>query len=138
MYELLSAISNVLRGRSSRPAVLCFIGRIIIISSALVDSLPCSRRRFGAPRIFRMSTRNDPFPISFLIFILVILCISVMAKSDCNNVESKSPMLRLKRYLLCEYDSTVRPVQNNNNVTNVMFGLNPNFIEYVSIFARVL
>ncbi|XP_011171071.1 neuronal acetylcholine receptor subunit alpha-2 [Solenopsis invicta] len=46
----------------------------------------------------------------------------------CN--ENKSPMVKLKRSLLCEYDSSVRPVKNNNNVTVVSFYLKPYFFEY--------
>ncbi|RLU21576.1 hypothetical protein DMN91_005949 [Ooceraea biroi] len=84
---------------------------------------------FVTPRISRMG-RNNLLPISSLIFILVVLCTSATARSDCNNVESKSTMLQLKRHLLCEYDSTVRPVKNNNNVTHVTFTVTPHFVEY--------
>lgn len=62
----------------------------------------------------------------------------VIASNNCNDVESKSPMLRLKRSLLCEYDSEVRPVQNNNNKTRVTFRMVPHFFRYVSIYENHL
>ncbi|XP_071647195.1 5-hydroxytryptamine receptor 3A-like [Temnothorax longispinosus] len=67
------------------------------------------------------------FPI--LLFILDIMCTDVIADSSCS-AETKSTMVKLKRHLLCEYDPDVRPVQNNNNITRVIFWLKPFFFEY--------
>ncbi|KAL6255302.1 hypothetical protein P5V15_013642 [Pogonomyrmex californicus] len=69
------------------------------------------------------------FPV--LLFILNIMCIDVTAnnRQTCS-LENKSTMVKLKRNLLCEYDSDVRPVQNNNNKTRVDFHLKPYFFEY--------
>lgn len=75
--------------------------------------------------------KNDLF--SILLFTLVVICNDVIASTQCNDVESKSTMLQLKRNLLCEYDPEVRPVQNNNNKTRVTFRMIPHFLRYVSI-----
>ncbi|XP_067216148.1 uncharacterized protein [Linepithema humile] len=72
--------------------------------------------------------KNSFFPV--LLFILDVVCVDVIATKDCNDVESKSTVLQLKRHLLCEYDSEVRPVQNNNNMTRVTFRLTPHFYDY--------
>ncbi|XP_011879779.1 PREDICTED: neuronal acetylcholine receptor subunit beta-3-like [Vollenhovia emeryi] len=70
------------------------------------------------------------FPI--LLFSLNIVCANVIAESTRStcNVETKSTIVKLKRELFCEYDSDVRPVQNNNNVTRVQFYLKPFFYDY--------
>lgn len=70
---------------------------------------------------------------SALLFILDIIYNDVTASKNCNDVESKSTMLQLKRHLLCEYDFDVRPVQTNNNMTRVTFRMIPHFLRYVSI-----
>lgn len=70
---------------------------------------------------------------SILLFIFDVLYNDVTASSSCNDVESKSTILRLKRNLLCEYDSEVRPVQNNNNMTRITFRMIPHFLRFVSI-----
>ncbi|CAL1681655.1 unnamed protein product [Lasius platythorax] len=67
---------------------------------------------------------------SVLLFIFDVVYNNVTASSSCNDVGSKSTMLRLKRHLLCEYDSEVRPVQNNNNMTRVTFRMVPHFLHF--------
>ncbi|XP_012521971.1 5-hydroxytryptamine receptor 3A [Monomorium pharaonis] len=64
----------------------------------------------------------------FVLLILHIIYIKVIAESSCN--ENKSQMVQLKRHLLCEYNSNVRPVKNIKNITRVKFFLNPYFFEY--------
>ena len=61
----------------------------------------------------------------------LIACTDVIAENSCSS-ENISPMVQLKRHLLCEYDPDVRPVQHNNNMTRVNFYLKPQFFEYVS------
>ncbi|XP_032676070.1 neuronal acetylcholine receptor subunit alpha-2-like [Odontomachus brunneus] len=68
-----------------------------------------------------------------LLFILDAVCVDVImsfSSRSCNDAESQSSMLQLKRHLLCEYDMDVRPVQNNNNVTRVKLHIIPQFLEY--------
>lgn len=74
-------------------------------------------------------SRNNFFPV--LLFILHIVCIDAIAvrSSSCSS-ETKSPMVKLKRHLLCEYDPDVRPVKGNNNMTHVNFFMKPHFFEY--------
>lgn len=73
--------------------------------------------------------------ILVILFIIDITCIGVITsnKLRCNDVESKSPTLRLKRHLLCEYDPRVRPVRHNSNVTRVKLRMVPSLLVYVSI-----
>lgn len=79
--------------------------------------------------IFKMSG-NSFFPV--LLFILVV-CTDVIAESgSCSSTKGPSTMMQLKRTLLCEYDSSVRPVPNNDKKTRVVFFLKPFFYEYVS------
>ncbi|KAL0108460.1 hypothetical protein PUN28_015184 [Cardiocondyla obscurior] len=68
---------------------------------------------------------------SILLFIFNIVCNNVIAQStSCNNIETKSSVVKLKRHLFCEYDGSVRPVQTNNNSTRVYFDLDPYFFQY--------
>ncbi|KAL6429102.1 hypothetical protein ACFW04_008111 [Cataglyphis niger] len=47
----------------------------------------------------------------------------------CKKLEDKTPLLRLKKYLFCNYDSTVRP-NNPKTVTNVTLRLIPKMMEF--------
>ncbi|XP_011137432.2 5-hydroxytryptamine receptor 3A [Harpegnathos saltator] len=70
-----------------------------------------------------------------LLFIFDVVCVDVImsySSRRCNDVESQSSMLQLKRHLLCEYDPDVRPVQNNNNVTRVKLHIIPQFLQYIN------
>lgn len=49
----------------------------------------------------------------------------------CKYLEDTTPLLRLKKYLFCKYDSTVRP-NHHEIVTNVSLRLMPKMMEYVS------
>lgn len=74
----------------------------------------------------------------FLVLLFILDIAFGDATTNCNNVESKSTVLQLKRHLLCEYDPDVRSVKSNNNVTRVTFRLTPHFIEYVSkVFVKL-
>ncbi|XP_072764597.1 uncharacterized protein [Anoplolepis gracilipes] len=79
--------------------------------------------------IINESKMNKSGLLSVLLFILNSVHNGVTA-SSCNDVESKSTILRLKRHLLCEYDPDVRPVQTNNNITRITFRLIPHFVHY--------
>ncbi|KAI4493718.1 PREDICTED: neuronal acetylcholine receptor subunit alpha-2-like [Polistes canadensis] len=48
----------------------------------------------------------------------------------CKPIENTSMMMKLKRHLFCEYDSTVRPTTNQQEVTNVTLELVPRFLEF--------
>ncbi|KAF7990748.1 hypothetical protein HCN44_000553 [Aphidius gifuensis] len=51
-----------------------------------------------------------------------IFCIKANDDDDdntCNELSSKSPNLRLKKYLFCNYDATVRPIIYHNNKTEI-------------------
>lgn len=50
----------------------------------------------------------------------------------CKKLEDKTPLLRLKNYLFCNYDSTVRP-NNPKTVINVTLRLIPKMMEFVSV-----
>ncbi|CAL1681656.1 unnamed protein product [Lasius platythorax] len=47
----------------------------------------------------------------------------------CKNLEDTTPLLRLKKYLFCTYDSTVRP-NHHKIVTNVTLRLIPKMMDY--------
>ncbi|CAL1681657.1 unnamed protein product [Lasius platythorax] len=47
----------------------------------------------------------------------------------CKNLEDTTPLLRLKKYLFCNYDSTVRP-NHDETVTNVTLRLMPKIMDY--------
>lgn len=53
---------------------------------------------------------------------------------SCNLVEEKSPYLRLKRHLLCDYDPSVRPTTNSHNRTDLSIVVVPKLMEFVSTF----
>ncbi|XP_058803962.1 neuronal acetylcholine receptor subunit alpha-2-like isoform X2 [Phymastichus coffea] len=53
------------------------------------------------------------------------------ASLDCNTAGLKSPTLRLKRHLFCEYDVSVRPVTENNKAVNVSVMIAPKFMGFV-------
>lgn len=52
----------------------------------------------------------------------------------CKNLENTTPLLRLKKYLFCTYDSSVRP-NHHKIVTNVTLRLIPKMMEYVSLLS---
>ncbi|KAL6255301.1 hypothetical protein P5V15_013641 [Pogonomyrmex californicus] len=47
----------------------------------------------------------------------------------CKKLESTTPLLRLKKYLLCNYDMTIRP-NHHRTVTNVTLRLMPKLMEF--------
>ena len=49
----------------------------------------------------------------------------------CKKLENTTPLLRLKKYLFCDYDSTVRP-NHHKVVTNITLRLMPKMMEFVS------
>lgn len=51
--------------------------------------------------------------------------------SNCKSIENKSKMMKLKRYLFCDYDTTVRPANSHQMVTNVTVKLMPKLLEFV-------
>lgn len=57
---------------------------------------------------------------------------------SCNLVEEKSPYLRLKRHLLCDYDPSVRPTTNSHNRTDLSIVVVPKLMEFVSTFFFLL
>ncbi|XP_014477571.1 PREDICTED: neuronal acetylcholine receptor subunit alpha-2-like [Dinoponera quadriceps] len=69
-----------------------------------------------------------------LILLFIFVCVDMIMSysSRCNDGETRSVLLQLKRHLLCEYDSEVRPVQTNNNVTRVKLHIIPQFLDYNS------
>ncbi|XP_035733023.1 neuronal acetylcholine receptor subunit alpha-6-like isoform X1 [Vespa mandarinia] len=52
----------------------------------------------------------------------------VQENLGCNEIESKSTVLQLKRHLFCEYIKSIRPVSNHRTTTNIEFGIIPKFI----------
>nr|BBE49573.1 nicotinic acetylcholine receptor beta3 subunit [Nilaparvata lugens] len=60
-----------------------------------------------------------------LISILFLQQIWTVNGGECTNDTSKSNMLRLKKYLLCNYDREIRPVLHNTNQTTVEISLYP-------------
>ena len=42
---------------------------------------------------------------------------------DCKDITSNTPVMELKRYLFCNYDSEVRPTKDSRNATVVRYGL---------------
>ncbi|XP_044581807.1 neuronal acetylcholine receptor subunit alpha-2-like [Cotesia glomerata] len=49
---------------------------------------------------------------------------------SCNLVEEKSPYLRLKRHLLCDYDPSVRPTINFRNRTDLSIVVVPKLMDF--------
>lgn len=49
----------------------------------------------------------------------------------CKNLESTAPLLRLKKDLFCDYDTSIRP-DHHKTVTNVTVKLMPKLMEFVS------
>ncbi|XP_023287837.1 neuronal acetylcholine receptor subunit alpha-5 isoform X1 [Orussus abietinus] len=75
--------------------------------------------------------------VSLVLFVLVSRIISggcltelEVTELGCKEIESKSPTLRLKRHLFCDYDSTVRPADSHGNETAVYITLMPKLIEF--------
>ncbi|XP_047349961.1 neuronal acetylcholine receptor subunit alpha-6-like isoform X2 [Vespa velutina] len=52
----------------------------------------------------------------------------VQENLGCNEIESKSTVLQLKRHLFCDYIKSIRPVSNHRTTTNIEFGIIPKFI----------
>ncbi|OXU27770.1 hypothetical protein TSAR_009519 [Trichomalopsis sarcophagae] len=76
------------------------------------------------------------YRLSLVLVILLDLLVHVMcvgeANSTCSLAAAKSPHLRLKKYLFCDYDVTVRPVIHNKNATNISIHFDPLRIDFVS------
>jgi len=53
----------------------------------------------------------------------------------CNNLEHKTPTLRLKRRLFCDYDRITRP-NDFKTVTNVTVQLIPKLMDFVSVILK--
>ena len=66
---------------------------------------------------------------------LLLICIKANDDDDtCNELTNKSPNLKLKKYLFCNYDATVRPSIDNNNKTEITIVPFVESIEYVSYY----
>lgn len=55
---------------------------------------------------------------------------SILTRGLCKLNENTSPMMRLKRYLFCNYDATVRPKTNHLKPTRVLVELMPKYLEF--------
>jgi len=53
----------------------------------------------------------------------------------CNSLEHKTPILRLKRHLFCDYDRITRP-NDFKTVTNVTLQLIPKLMDFVSFIIK--
>lgn len=51
---------------------------------------------------------------------------------ECKPLKNTTPILRLGKYLFCDYDPAVRP-NHHKTVTNVTLKLIPKIMEFVSI-----
>ena len=72
--------------------------------------------------------------ISVTLIILGLLGLGCCASLDCNLISPKSPGLRLKRHLFCDYDPTVRPVTDKNTPINVTINMDITGMDFVSVF----
>ena len=72
--------------------------------------------------------------VSVTLIILGLLGLGCRASLDCNLISPKSPGLRLRRHLFCEYDSTVRPVKDKKTAINVTFSMVLTGMDFVSVF----
>lgn len=80
---------------------------------------------------------NIMLKLFFLLLLLIIVCIKANDDDDdntCNELSSKSPNLRLKKYLFCNYDATVRPIIDHNNKTEITIIPFVEGAEYVSYY----
>lgn len=69
--------------------------------------------------IFSASLENDnEFGFSYLL--------------NCKNYDHPTTLLKLKRYLFCEYDPNVRPISSHQIANNVTMQLLPKLMEFVS------
>ncbi|XP_053996969.1 uncharacterized protein LOC128886285 [Hylaeus anthracinus] len=50
--------------------------------------------------------------------------------SSCKDSVRSTPMMELKKYLFCQYDSTVRPVTSHKDINNVTLKLIPKILEF--------
>ncbi|NP_001166024.1 nicotinic acetylcholine receptor alpha 10 subunit precursor [Nasonia vitripennis] len=75
------------------------------------------------------------YRLSLVLVILLGLLVHVMSvgetNSTCSLAASKSPHLRLNRYLFCDYDITVRPVIHHKNATNISIHFDPLRIDFM-------
>jgi len=66
-----------------------------------------------------------------MFFFLAFIVQDDVITRGCKNLEETTPMLRLKKFLFCNYDITVRP-SHHKVVTNVTLKLMPQMMEFVS------
>lgn len=71
-----------------------------------------------------------------IIISLILIIIEKSNESDyeptCNDIESKSADLQLRRHLFCDYDPTLRPSLSAHSTLNVDVRFIPKFIDFVS------
>ncbi|NP_001166023.1 nicotinic acetylcholine receptor alpha 9 subunit precursor [Nasonia vitripennis] len=75
--------------------------------------------------------------LSLVLLLLAAVGLCRAATDTCNILSAKSPTLRLKRHLFCEYDTSIRPVLSKNTAVNVSVVIRPmlmNFIDDKSTF----
>ncbi|XP_034952527.1 neuronal acetylcholine receptor subunit beta-3-like [Chelonus insularis] len=71
------------------------------------------------------------FKLTILVFILFTNNRkSIGLEFTCNDIESKSSSLRLKRHLFCDYDTNVRPSTDAHSTLNIGVQFIPKFIEF--------
>lgn len=80
-----------------------------------------------------------PCKLNLVVFLKLLIFHSIITSECtteeflCKEITSKSKELELKNRLFCDYDSDVRPENENKNATKVGIMIVPQIIEFVSI-----
>ncbi|XP_011495908.1 PREDICTED: neuronal acetylcholine receptor subunit alpha-2-like [Ceratosolen solmsi marchali] len=69
--------------------------------------------------------------VIFIILLNFLIGCRAEGSPECNVIGSKSPSLRLKRHLFCEYDKSIRPVLQKGTAVNVTISLSPKFMDFI-------
>ena len=70
---------------------------------------------------------------TYLIFLGFFANAESNENPECNTVERKSPSLRLKRHLFCQYDKTIRPIIGKEGTINVNVSMSLKYLDFVSL-----
>lgn len=70
--------------------------------------------------------------IIFVILIIIKNSNENYYEPTCNEVESKSVDLQLRRHLFCDYDPTIRPILSARSTVNVNVHFIPKSVDFVS------
>lgn len=73
----------------------------------------------------------------------MVLLLAAVCRAEldypCNIVGAKSPTIRLRRHLFCEYERSVRPVLSKDTAVNVSIYIRPILMNFVSaVFVQLV